>query len=267
MSNWNKKGKFFKKTNNKNVSTSSETNQINIDTIFEVESCPYIGWRLYFSEEHFKENSNTHNKVKAFENYINRNLDAFSFDIIEEKKSFSVDLKKLLKDEFISDWNTFENDLNALPEFTINCLGVAMHQTLYNKLKETLKSKDTNPTLSKIHVRLFNHTPILQLKNLKVNYYGKLASVRGTVIRVSNVKLICHSMSFKCVNCEASQVIQQPDGVYTLPNRCITKLCKNRSKFIPILSSNNTITNNWQLLKLQESVGKENLFKMFFFSF
>lgn len=209
----------------------------------------------------FKEGCNTHLKIKAFENYIQHNKDLYSFEKIDEMKAFTVDLKHLLKDEFIAEWTTFENDLNTQAEHTVNCLGVAMHQTIIQYITDLSKSDSSEEknhpiNLSRLYVRLLNHSPILQLKNLKVNYYGKLVSVRGTVIRVSNVKLICQWMEFQCLNCEGRQILMQPDGVYTLPTKCSTSKCRSQ-RFVPLLSSPRTVTENWQLLKLQECVGSE----------
>lgn len=199
-------------------------------------------------------------KIKAFEGYIQRNKEMYSFEKIKETKSFPVDLNVVLKDELISEWTTFENDLNTQPENTLNCLGIAMHQTVCEHLENTAKNDENNDqmsiTLPIIHPRLLNHNPIMQLKNLKVNYYEKLASVRGTVIRVSNVKFMCNWMAFECEICENVQVVKQPDGIYTKPTKCITKMCKSH-KFDPVLSSSQTVTNSWQLLKLQECVGTE----------
>lgn len=184
----------------------------------------------------------------------------YSFEKIKETKSFPVDLNVVLKDELISEWTTFENDLNTQPENTLNCLGIAMHQTVCEHLENTAKNDENNDqmsiTLPIIHPRLLNHNPIMQLKNLKVNYYEKLASVRGTVIRVSNVKFMCNWMAFECEICENVQVVKQSDGIYTKPTKCITKMCKSH-KFDPVLSSSQTVTNSWQLLKLQECVGTE----------
>lgn len=248
-----------------NTSSDPIKKQLNIDNLFEVENCPYKGWKLYFPVENYKENSNTHLKIQVFEEYITKNKEIFIFDSIVEKKYFVVDLKHLLQDEVITDRNSFENDLNIHPQHTLSCLEMAMFQVVYKFIEENIElnmpeEQKATPILQKINVRLLNHSPVIQLKNLKVNYFGKLASVRGTVIRVSNTKLICHSMAFKCNNCEATQVVQQPDGVYALPSQCPTNMCKNHTKFVPLLSSPHTVTNNWQLLKLQESVGNEQVF-------
>lgn len=84
-------------------------------------------------------------------------------------------------------------------------------------------------------------------------------SVRGTVIRVSNVKLICRWMAFECGSCRGKQVLKQPDGVYTVPTRCDTNGCKAQTRFTPVLSSPHTRTDNWQMLKLQELVGTDQV--------
>lgn len=87
----------------------------------------------------------------------------------------------------------------------------------------------------------------------------KLVAVRGTVIRTSNSQLQCQYMTFKCSNCGGTQVIQQKDGVYTSPIKCLTKDCRKTSNFIPLLNSSYTRTVDYQNMQLQEVPGREKV--------
>ncbi|KAG8263584.1 DNA replication licensing factor mcm8 [Homalodisca vitripennis] len=107
--------------------------------------------------------------------------------------------------------------------------------------------------LPAIRVRLLNYEPITHLKNLKANFYGKLVCVRGTIIRVGNMKLLCTWLGFQCAACGSVQTVRQPDGAYTQPTVCASNNCRARS-FNPLCSSTYTQTLNWQTVRLQELV-------------
>ncbi|PIK54156.1 putative DNA replication licensing factor MCM8 isoform 2 [Apostichopus japonicus] len=104
-----------------------------------------------------------------------------------------------------------------------------------------------------IHARIVNFEPIASLKNLKANYYGKFVSIKGTVVRVSNIKPFCTKMAFECNLCGDIQVVCLPDGKYTLPTKCLASGCRGRS-FSPKQSSHLTETVDWQIIKIQEIV-------------
>lgn len=89
-------------------------------------------------------------------------------------------------------------------------------------------------------------------------FVGKLVSIRGTIIRVANMKLICTWMAFSCNNCGTLQSVQQSEGVYTQPTICSASTCRNRT-FIPICSSEFTQTINWQPIRLQEIVDDDEV--------
>lgn len=130
----------------------------------------------------YTEGSTTHRKINHFEEFIQRHMHLFSFDKIEENQAFVLDLTVVKKDDsFTSVWPNFLEELNTSAEHTLNCLGLAMHQTVI-RARQKLESADQlfEPTeLAKINARLTNHEPILQLKNLKVHYYGKIFVLFG----------------------------------------------------------------------------------------
>lgn len=82
-------------------------------------------------------------------------------------------------------------------------------------------------------------------------FLGKTVSVHGTVIRVSNVKLRCSWLAFKCVGCETIQCVKQEDGVFTQPTSCLDRECRLRT-FLPQRMSSYTQTFNWQTIRVQE---------------
>lgn len=93
----------------------------------------------------------------------------------------------------------------------------------------------------------------MNLGSLKVNNYGKLISIRGTIMRVGQSQLLCTWLTFKCDICHTQQTIRQPDGIMTIPSRCKDG-CRNQSKFTPMLISPFTRTEAYQTIRLQESM-------------
>lgn len=75
------------------------------------------------------EGSPTVNKTTAAENFIKRHKQLFMVSDIEERRSCIMDYKILTADEgFIQEWPSFQQDLCDVPEVSINCLGLAVHQ-------------------------------------------------------------------------------------------------------------------------------------------
>lgn len=67
--------------------------------------------------------------------------------------------------------------------------------------------------------RLYNYEPLTPLKSLRANLYGKFVAVRGTVVRVSNIKPLCSKLAFACNSCGDTQSVTLPDGKYTIPTK------------------------------------------------
>lgn len=125
------------------------------------------------------EDTPTHKKIKFFESYVIRNAHTFSFDKIEDNRNFILDLLIIAKDEtFTNEWPDFLEELENNSEVTLNILGLGMYQTIINELvnqsiKEGYELGIDRIDLPIIHCRVCNHQPILNLKNLKVNYFGE----------------------------------------------------------------------------------------------
>ncbi|KAK5640836.1 hypothetical protein RI129_009383 [Pyrocoelia pectoralis] len=209
----------------------------------------YHGFKLYFRSEQFVDVEACLKKIGAFETYIKQNLSLFSFPTIRKEKTFAVDLSSLLADyEFNSTWNDFKLDLTKKTSFTLNCMAVAMLQRLI------IADENHSTVATVLHPRLVNFEPITLLKNLKTDSFGTLVSIRGTVVKASNTRqLLSKEIAFNCANCRGTQLVEQIDGVYTVPSRCPTKGCKAQTSFNPIFDSE-TKTVNWQCLKVQELV-------------
>ncbi|XP_052737215.1 DNA helicase MCM8 isoform X2 [Bicyclus anynana] len=193
--------------------------------------------KLYFPTEGDPPNTDVKENIKTFKSYIEKNRSLFDLEKIDQNRSVSLDVQALFSDEeFKNKWSTFQTDLFEKPETTLRILEFSLHETLKCEYR--------------IRVRILNHEPVIAIANLKVNYFGKLVTIKGTVIRIGSVGLICNSMAFECSSCQSVQAVMQPQGLFTAPNLC--QSCKSGHKFEPLLSSPFTNTMDWQVAKIQE---------------
>nr|CAD7399794.1 unnamed protein product [Timema poppensis] len=257
---------WFRSKNHKGVgpcsnAQNSQSSQLHIPELSQ--TFLYRGWKLYFPQEPCQDGSSTVRKVEAIEQFIAGSKKLYSHTDIEERRAFTLNLKTLTNDEvFKVMWPNLLEDLTDNPETTLNCMSLAMHQmvstALENEVKLQLQDGDDIPPIKLpiIRARPTNFEPVTELKNLKASYYGKLVSVRGTIIRVGNVKILCTWMAFLCNSCRAMQCIKQPEGIFTEPTSCSNDDCRSRT-FSPLISSPYTQTVNWQSVRLQELVADD----------
>lgn len=199
----------------------------------------YQAFRLYFPNEPTSIEA-TLEFIKACEEYLKKIINPEKYSDIKKTKTVFIDY---------SAFSELGQNVVSNTEYCLACMGLAMHQII---------AKENDTPVRLIKARIINHEPLLQLKNIKVNSYGILVSIHGTVIKASNVQLLCKHISFICNTCDTEQIVNQIDGTYTLPSGCPGKGCKAQTNFEPLLSSINTCTVNWQCIKVQETDQYEN---------
>ncbi|XP_072024490.1 DNA helicase MCM8-like [Amphiura filiformis] len=242
---------------------ASTSRHVEANRVLDMMS-PYRGWRMYFMGEAYNDESPTVIKVKAFEEFFLAKLPECDKDEIERKGCIVVDYKELVVDEGVTQAvPSLTTDLRDMPQHMVKCLGLAQHQVLTQCMEQeavllqqqSVEGPQGVPSfgvnLPLINARITNFEPVTPLKNLKANYYGKFVSVKGTVVRVSNIKPMCTKMAFQCNTCGDIQVVTLPDGRFILPTKCLAPECRGRS-FAPKQSSPLTETVDWQTIKLQE---------------
>ncbi|XP_047207829.1 DNA helicase MCM8 [Girardinichthys multiradiatus] len=226
--------------------------------------CPYKGWTLYFTEG-FIESSPSVEKIKVFEKYFTSRIHLYDKDEIERQGSVLVDYTELTGDKLVCEaLPDIVTDLQEQPEVMLNCLGVAIHQVLTADLeKQAAELQDeelpvATPIINIPHisVRLYNYEPLTPLRTLRASVFGRMVCVRGTVVRVSNIRPQCTRMAFKCQTCASTLTLPLQHGKYATPTKCIQPGCRARS-FIPLRSSSFTKTVDWQIIKVQELMGGE----------
>ncbi|XP_067368767.1 DNA helicase MCM8 isoform X1 [Channa argus] len=226
--------------------------------------CPYKGWALYFTEG-FIDSSPSLEKIKVFEKYFTSRIHLYDKDEIERQGSVLVDYADLTGDrnvrEVLPDITT---ELKEQPELILNCLGVAIHQVLTVDLEKQAAELEgdelpvATPIINIPHIsaRLYNYEPLTPLRMLRASVFGRLVCVRGTVVRVSNIRPFCSRMAFRCLTCSHTQSLPLQHGKYATPTKCIQPDCRSRS-FTPSRSSPLTHTVDWQIIKVQELMGGE----------
>ncbi|KFO96941.1 DNA helicase MCM8 [Calypte anna] len=222
---------------------------------------PYKGWKLYFSEA-YVDKSPFVQKTQAFEKFFMQRIELYDKDEIERKGSILVDYKELIQDKELSkSIPNISTELRDMPHIILHCMGLAIHQVLTKDLERHAAELqvqeglplDGEPIINVplIHARVYNYDPLTQLKNVRANCYGKYIALRGTVVRVSNIKPLCTKLAFVCGTCGDVQAVSLPDGKYTLPTKCLVPECRGRS-FTADRSSPLTTTVDWQSVKVQE---------------
>lgn len=70
---------------------------------------------------------------------------------------------------------------------------------------------------------------VTMLPPFSISIAGKFICVRGTVVRVSNIKPMVTRMDFTCQRCEATICVWLMDGKYATPTKCSNAECKSKS--------------------------------------
>ncbi|XP_015113669.1 DNA helicase MCM8 [Diachasma alloeum] len=207
------------------------------------------GFHLYFDKLPKATEKRVIDRARSSESFFKRNPDA----LIPSKSgpSFNVDMKRLSSDrEFSEDWEAFSEDIERSPRETLNTLGLALHQVLVkSQLSKTGLNSKEDINLPTIRVKLINYKPLVALRDIMIDSYGKLIATRGCVIRVGRAKYMAQWLPFSCDKCHHWTVMRQPEGIYKFPKKC--KAC-GACKFTPRLDSPHVKTIPFLVIKLQE---------------
>ncbi|XP_059929660.1 DNA helicase MCM8 isoform X1 [Gadus macrocephalus] len=223
--------------------------------------CPYKGWPLYFTEG-FIESSPSVEKIRVFEQYFTSKIDLYHKDDIERQGSVLVDYADLMENVLVNDTlHELATELKEKPEAVLNCLGLAIHQVLTTDLEkqaaelqgEALNTAASIISIPHINARLYNFEPLTPLRTLRASVFGRLVCVRGTVVRVSNIKPMCTRMAFLCQGCSHTHSVPLPHGSFTTPVKCPQPECRSRS-FTADRRSPLTHAVDWQTIKVQELI-------------
>lgn len=91
------------------------------------------------------------------------------------------------------------------------------HPRIFKQVWKSMRvwSGNFSDRLVWIHIPYNNKKYSYWLSSLHIIISGKLVTLKGTVIKVGSVGLICTSMAFECSGCHNVQAVIQPQGVFT----------------------------------------------------
>ena len=218
---------------------------------YSINANPYPEWDLYFDEVAYDEESSILSKVNAVENYLLSNP-----NFIFGNDFFSIDIDKLSNNEsFLAQWINFKHDLRDDPTETLNCVKLAVHHVKANKETNT-QSDIYREVSSPIKLRILNYDTKLKLNDIKVDWYGKLVTIIGCVIRVGKVQELITNLTYVCSDCYKEVDVKQKNGVY----RFSSITCDSCGVAINQLdlSSPEVKSVPFQVVRLQEQFGEIN---------
>ncbi|CAG9854115.1 unnamed protein product [Phyllotreta striolata] len=223
----------------------------NPSDIHKSDNHGYPGFHLYFPEEGNIDIDELKTHIDVFIDFLERNQSLYSLTDIAIKRFFMLDYKLISEDDnIIRTCPNFKPDFLNNTKYYLKCIGLAMYyltkKHYENRNQENILQYDV------ILVRIYNIEPIMQLRDLRVEYMDKLVTIRGTVIKASREKLVSQYLTFSCSNCSGTQITKQLDCKYTIPTGCLTKDCRARSNFKAVLDSPFNRVISLQSIKIQE---------------
>lgn len=201
------------------------------------------------------ENSPLASHIVAFEDYFKRNIKTYEprIEEITENRSFQISYDSLLDDpEFLHDFKDFKVVIKNNPDKILAACGMALHKVL-----RTIVTTGTSVDVEPYQPRLIDYKPITTVVKA-VNHVNleSLVSVRGTVMRIFDVKFRDLWMCYVCKACGAQQLVRQNNGKKVVPRSCKVKECRNMNKmrFEYIHDSPYRLYEPVQQIRLQESI-------------
>ncbi|XP_053680244.1 DNA helicase MCM8-like [Anopheles nili] len=165
-------------------------------------------WKLYFPLKDYCSSRDTLIHVRAIERHYTDYWQEYSPAEAERKRSFEFKLHLAKQDINIRDgWSTFEADLRAFPEYAISCLGFAMHRTI-------MAHRNTNGmpfrrVESMIHPLLKPIGPKLPIQAIGKAHLGKLVTLRGLIISISEPFVSNAWSAYRCKLCNNRTILEQ----------------------------------------------------------
>ncbi|KJE94138.1 hypothetical protein CAOG_08824 [Capsaspora owczarzaki ATCC 30864] len=205
-----------------------------------------VGWLLYFPNEDFEPAHPFIRPFVAFRQFFkSRRLPR---DRIEARKAMTIDANELVS-ACLVDLPNLATDLREQPSLTLATLSLALYEVMYGEVDQDVHLHAVG---NRVFARVVNVEPVSAIRSLlKSNAVGRLVSLRGTVVRVGNIKPQVVRLAFTCSKCDGTTVIALADGRYAVPSRCTTPQCRG-SSFVPRRSDPDTIMVDWQTIRVQE---------------
>ncbi len=103
---------------------------------------------------------------------------------------------------------------------------------------QTLRNFDKLPAnlpddwITKAHVEISGVKPVMAIRDIRHEHLEKFVSIKGTILRKTDVKFNITTAAFKCQRCDhVTHVFQQTDGIYVEPFECENEVCGRKGPF------------------------------------
>jgi DNA helicase MCM8 len=142
------------------------------------------------------------------------------------------------------------------PEEALPCIGLAASRAA-EQICEQIPDGAPLPVTQdhRLWPRVYNFGPLTPLRSLKGNSVGRFVAVRGTVVRVSNIRQQVTAMQFECAKCGELFARTFIDYKFSPPTSCPTEKCRSRS-FLPRRDTAETV--DWQKIRVQEIIDQDD---------
>lgn len=219
-----------------------------------------LGWAAYFPGEN--ENDEACNAraciVRKLHRYFMTShgqdvLDAVDFS----RHELSLDYMEMVNGNAHGSLRSAGRALREKPDEILGCIGLAATRAMeeIGDLPEKMMSVVDKSV--RIIPRVYGFDPLVKLRGLKGSSVGKFVAIRGTVVRVSNMRQQVLGMQFECGKCSAVFSRRFPDYKYCPPEpgfKCPTSRCRSKV-FNPKRDSADTV--DWQKIRVQEILNEE----------
>jgi DNA helicase MCM8 len=141
------------------------------------------------------------------------------------------------------------------PEEALPCIGLAASRAAEQICDQTGGAPLPVTQDHRLWPRVHNLHPLTPLRSLKGNSVGKFVAVRGTVVRVSNIRQQVTAMHFECAKCGEDFPHIFQDYKFSPPLSCPADKCRSRS-FLPRRDTAHTV--DWQKIRVQEIIDQDD---------
>lgn len=213
------------------------------------------GWAAYFPDDDEEDPANAMRSslVHELETFFAEPAGRHFLEAVPGNTfALPIDFSKMCDPESPKAFRTAAELLRTAPDDALSCIGLAASRAAEELCERSMQGSIIPVTREhRLWPRIFGHRPLTPLKSLKGNSVGRFISIRGTVVRVSNIRQQVTAMEFECAKCGATTRRTFVDYRYSAPTSCDGGECKSRL-LLPRLDSAETV--DWQKIRVQEIV-------------
>lgn len=213
------------------------------------------GWAVYFPEE-LETDSSCEGRSKAVDKlrvfFLSDAGQSYLAAVPANSFALPLNFLQLLHSSSPRAIRGISAAIAASPEDALACIGLAACRAAEEAYENAPGGNQDLPVSreNRLWPRVYGFSPITPLRSLRGNSVGKFVAIRGTVVRVSNIRQQVVCMNFECSKCAEQQTRTFTDYKYSAPVKCVADRCRSRS-FNPLRHTAETV--DWQKIRVQEN--------------